>query len=95
MTGPSLFQRSPSECVCVCVCVCVYVCHRMCQVNNSTLHTQWVGSRVQNKKEKKKERLRYKWHTILCRPFYTTYDEQKTDLLVTGLRVRSNSYKNK
>jgi len=29
-TGRSLFQRSPTECVCVWVCVCVYVCVCVC-----------------------------------------------------------------
>ena len=29
VTGRSLIQRSPTECVCVCVCVCVSECDQV------------------------------------------------------------------
>jgi hypothetical protein len=41
-------------CVCVCVCVCVYVCVTVIRCNSTPLYLQWVGTRGQTEKERKK-----------------------------------------
>jgi hypothetical protein len=50
VTGRSLVQMSPTECVCACVRACVCASLSVFRCNNKPLHLRQVGSRSQTKK---------------------------------------------